>query len=133
MTWFNYVYMLSFIKLGISIVKYIPQVCLGFPSSSAHKCDCVILQVLLNYQRKSTDGWNIDNVMLDFTGGLLSFGQLIMDCACARDWSGISGDPVKFGKKLNRICFCCCSSSGFMSVRAGLFRQDSGLPPCSST
>ena len=78
LTWFNYLYALSFVKLAISIVKYIPQ-------------------VALNFRRKSTDGWNIDNVLLDFTGGGLSFGQQMMDCACARDWSGIVGDPVKFG------------------------------------
>jgi len=40
---------------------------------------------------------SIYNVLLDFTGGLLSIGQLLMDCAVSGDWSGIQGDPVKFG------------------------------------
>lgn len=36
-------------------------------------------------------------MLLDFVGGLLSLAQLLMDCAVKGDWSGISGDPVKFG------------------------------------
>lgn len=38
LSWLNWLYFLSFVKLGISLVKYIPQ-------------------VLLNYKRKSTVGW----------------------------------------------------------------------------
>jgi len=66
------------IKLAISFVKYCPQ-------------------VFLNFRRKSTIGWNIWNVLLDFTGGLLSVAQLIFDSWRKGDWGGITGDPVKFG------------------------------------
>jgi cystinosin len=31
-----------------------------------------IYQAMLNYDRKSTEGFSIENVILDFTGGLLS-------------------------------------------------------------
>ena len=75
---FNYLYGLSFIKLAISVSKYVPQ-------------------VLLNARRRSTVGWNIDNVILDFTGGALSLTQQMIDSGCSQDWSAISGDPVKFG------------------------------------
>lgn len=47
------------------------------------------MQVCLNYKRRSTDGWNIDNVMLDFTGGVLSLAQLLLDAGCARDWTKV--------------------------------------------
>ena len=40
--------------------------------------------------------FSIYNVMLDFTGGALSVGQLVMDCEISHDWSQLSGDPVKF-------------------------------------
>jgi cystinosin len=77
-TWLNLLTYLSYVKLAISLMKYIPQ-------------------AILNYRRKSTIGWSIENILLDFTGGALSVGQEIMDCAVSNDWSGISGDPVKFG------------------------------------
>ncbi len=50
----------------------------------------------MNYSRKSTVGWNIDNVVLDFTGGSLSVAQLLLDGWLTNSWSGVSGDPVKF-------------------------------------
>jgi hypothetical protein len=64
-SWYNFAYFLSYIKLVISFVKYIPQ-------------------VLLNYRRKTTAGWSMENVMLDIVGGCLSVVQLVMD-------SGIDG------------------------------------------
>ena len=77
-TWLDFFLGLSWVKLGISVVKYTPQ-------------------VYLNYSRKRTTGWNIWNVLLDFTGGSLSIAQMIMDCVSQSDWSQVSGDPVKFG------------------------------------
>ena len=32
----------------------------------------------LNYQRKSTVGWSIGNVLLDFTGGVFSILQMFL-------------------------------------------------------
>ena len=74
----DYLYMLSSIKLIITIIKYIPQ-------------------VLLNYTRKSTVGWNIWNVLLDFSGGMLSLLQLILDAWSMNDFTAITGNWVKFG------------------------------------
>jgi cystinosin len=53
--------------------------------------------VWLNYRRQSTEGWNMHNVLLDFGGGALSLVQLVMDGAATRDWSAVTGNPVKFG------------------------------------
>jgi len=75
--WIFFFYYLSGVKVGISFIKYCPQ-------------------VYLNFRRKSTVGWNIWNVLLDFTGGLLSLGQLVFDSWRTRDWNGITGDPAKF-------------------------------------
>ena len=57
---FNSLIYLGWCKVAISLVKYIPQ-------------------VISNYRRKSTIGWNIHNMLLDFTGGLFSFGQNFVD------------------------------------------------------
>ena len=32
---------------------------------------------------------------MDVLGGVLSIAQLIIDCSLQKDWSGISGNPVK--------------------------------------
>jgi len=82
----DFLYFLSSIKLTITIVKYIPQ-------------------VLMNYRRKSTDGWNVWNVLLDFSGGTLSTLQLVLDCVDMGDWNGISGNWTKFGLGFVSIVF----------------------------
>jgi len=74
--WLTYITLLSYVKVVISIWKYCPQ-------------------VWMNYQRKSTDGWSISNVLLDFSGGLLSVMQLCLDAALADDWSAVVGNPAK--------------------------------------
>jgi len=77
---------LSYLKLTISLTKYAPQ-------------------AVLNWQRKSTEGWSIHNVLLDFAGGSLSVAQLVMDCTVTSDWSGVQGDPVKFGLGFTSMVF----------------------------
>jgi cystinosin len=57
---FNSVIYMGWCKVFISLIKYIPQ-------------------VIFNYKRQSTVGWNIHNILLDFTGGTFSFGQNIVD------------------------------------------------------
>ncbi|CAG8529572.1 13908_t:CDS:2 [Ambispora leptoticha] len=84
--WIDLLYFLGYIKLCISLIKYLPQ-------------------VRLNYMRKSTIGWSIHNILLDFTGGMLSLFQLIFDAYLENNWSGISGDPIKFGLGLLSILF----------------------------
>ena len=76
---------LSYIKLVISIAKYVPQ-------------------VYLNHARQSTVGWSIGK-LLDFTGGVLSVFQAFLDCSLSGNWSGIAGDPVKFGLGFISIIF----------------------------
>lgn len=36
-------------------------------------------------------------MLLDFAGGWLSLAQLCIDSALQNDWSGVTGNPVKFG------------------------------------
>lgn len=97
------VYTLQYVKLAISIIKYVPQ-------------------AYLNYQRKATTGWSIHNILLDISGGGLSLAQLVLDSSLQSmlsfspaelsfspaelcwagltvwkdDWSGLTGNPVKF-------------------------------------
>ena len=42
-------------------------------------------------------GWSIWQIWLDFTGGILSVAQLVIDSSLQKDWSGLTGNPVKLG------------------------------------
>ena len=72
------VYAVGYVKLFITIVKYIPQ-------------------AWTNYQRKSTVGWSIEQILMDMLGGVLSIAQLVIDSSLQKDWSGVTGNPVKLG------------------------------------
>ncbi|KAL8734197.1 MAG: hypothetical protein Q9166_001683 [cf. Caloplaca sp. 2 TL-2023] len=76
--WIDVIYGISFIKLLITTIKYIPQ-------------------VYTNYKCKSTVGWSIYQNLMDLLGGVLSVLQLVIDSSLEGDWSGITGNPVKFG------------------------------------
>lgn len=51
---------MGLMKVAISFVKYLPQ-------------------VYLNWSRKRTTGWSLENVILDLLGGLFSFIQIFID------------------------------------------------------
>ncbi|EDW16846.2 cystinosin homolog [Drosophila mojavensis] len=84
--WLDFLYYCSYIKLAITIIKYIPQ-------------------ALMNYRRKSTEGWSIGNILLDFTGGTLSMLQMLLNAHNYDDWPSIFGDPTKFGLGLFSVLF----------------------------
>eukprot|EP00483_Globobulimina_turgida_P012882 UN12906 len=56
---FSTISFFGYIKVAVTVVKYIPQ-------------------VYMNWRDKSTTGWSIHNVLLDFTGGTLSSLQQIL-------------------------------------------------------
>lgn len=85
-TWLTYLYYFSYIKLGVTLIKYIPQ-------------------AWMNFRRKSTVGWSIGNVLLDFTGGSLSLLQMFLLAYNSDDWGSIFGDPTKFGLGFFSILF----------------------------
>jgi cystinosin len=84
--WLLGLYYLSSVKMIISFIKYLPQ-------------------IIVNYQRKSTLGWSIHNILLDFSGGLLSILQSVVDAIHLGNWNAITGNWVKFGMGLSSIIF----------------------------
>ncbi|RFU34992.1 hypothetical protein B7463_g1390, partial [Scytalidium lignicola] len=84
--WIDVVYAVSYVKLFITLVKYMPQ-------------------VITNYCNHSTQGWAIEQILLDFVGGILSIAQLGIDSYLQRDWSGITGNPVKLALGNSSIVF----------------------------
>lgn len=85
-TWLTYLYYFSYIKIGVTLIKYIPQ-------------------AWMNFQLKSTEGWSIGNVLLDFTGGSLSILQMFLLAYNNDDWDSIFGDFTKFGLGAISILF----------------------------
>uniref|UniRef100_T1J5Q5 Cystinosin homolog n=1 Tax=Strigamia maritima TaxID=126957 RepID=T1J5Q5_STRMM len=69
MNWLEYLYFVSYVKLVVTLIKYCPQ-------------------AYFNYRRKSTVGWSIGNVLMDFTGA---------------DWFSMLTDPTKLGLGLFSI------------------------------
>jgi cystinosin len=63
-------------KLILTIAKYVPQ-------------------VYLNWKLKSTVGWSIYNVLLDFGGGIASIAQLLLDAYRSGHLQGIEGTLSK--------------------------------------
>uniref|UniRef100_A0A8D0L2W3 Cystinosin n=1 Tax=Sphenodon punctatus TaxID=8508 RepID=A0A8D0L2W3_SPHPU len=86
MTWLQFLFFFSYIKLGVTLVKYFPQ-------------------AYMNFLRKSTKGWSIGNVLLDFTGGALSLLQMFLQSYNNDEWKLIFGDPTKFGLGIFSIIF----------------------------
>lgn len=67
---------------------------------------------MLNYQRKSTSGWQIWNIILDWYGGSLSIIQLVGDSfveakaqGLQHSYTGVLGNPAKLGLGLISIFF----------------------------
>lgn len=85
-SWLTATYIFSYVKLIVTLVKYIPQ-------------------AWSNFMRKSTHGWSIGQNLLDLTGGILSFGQQFVDAINVGDWAIIYGNPVKLGLALISIGF----------------------------
>lgn len=69
-------YFYSYVKIIISCIKYIPQ-------------------VVLNYRRKSTEGWSIGYVLFDLIGGILSLIQMVLLAINYNDWSSLFGSITK--------------------------------------
>ncbi|XP_075053048.1 cystinosin [Mixophyes fleayi] len=85
-SWLQFLFCFSYIKLAITLMKYFPQ-------------------VYMNFRRKSTEGWSIGNVLLDFTGGSFSIIQMFLQSYNNDEWKLIFGDPTKFGLGLFSIIF----------------------------
>lgn len=77
----------GFTKMVITLIKYSPQ-------------------VWLNYQRQSTQGWSIGAILLDFSGGMLSFFQMFLLSIYENDWSQFEGGNIpKLGLSVISIGF----------------------------
>ncbi|KAJ7308803.1 hypothetical protein JRQ81_008070 [Phrynocephalus forsythii] len=85
-TWLQFLFYFSYIKLAVTLIKYFPQ-------------------AYMNFRRKSTEGWSIGNVLLDFIGGAFSLIQMFLQSYNNDTWKLVFGDPTKFGLGVFSIFF----------------------------
>eukprot|EP01105_Mastigella_eilhardi_P027173 TRINITY_DN8235_c0_g1_i1.p1 TRINITY_DN8235_c0_g1~~TRINITY_DN8235_c0_g1_i1.p1 ORF type:complete len:333 (-),score=79.18 TRINITY_DN8235_c0_g1_i1:68-994(-) len=110
-----WVYYLSYLKLAVTASKYAPQ-------------------VWINFKRKCTQGWSIGNVLLDTTGGFLSFVQMFLDSINMGNWSEFTGNPTKLGLSVLSLGY----DSIFLFQHYVLYRghkppKPHASPPCEDT
>lgn len=80
-------YTLSYVKMAVTLTKYAPQ-------------------AAFNCARRSTVGWSVTNILLDFTGGLSSLAQQLLGAWWWRDLrSVISANPVRFALSVASLGF----------------------------
>jgi len=84
--WLDYLYYFSYVKVGVTLLKYIPQ-------------------AYQNFVRKSTLGWSIGNILLDTTGGVLSFMQIFLDGLNTGNWQIFEGGGAKFALSIITLLF----------------------------
>jgi len=90
------------------------------------KCNRTLLtQVLFNCQRRSTKGWSILNILLDWMGGVLSLLQQLVTCWQAGNWGAVTANPVKLGLAVISILM----DSVFMVQHYVLFPESEAPPP----
>jgi cystinosin len=80
----------GYCKAAITFIKYTPQ-------------------VYLNYKNKSTSGWSIGNVLLDFCGGSFSLLQLVIEAVG-------NGRPIIGDGAFNAIKFTLSILSIFYNI-----------------
>ncbi|XP_031211035.1 cystinosin isoform X5 [Mastomys coucha] len=66
---------------------------------------CCLYEAYMNFYYKSTKGWSIGGVLLDFTGGSFSLLQMFLQSYNNDQWTLIFGDPTKFGLGVFTIFF----------------------------
>ncbi|ODV94291.1 hypothetical protein PACTADRAFT_4236 [Pachysolen tannophilus NRRL Y-2460] len=74
--WLDLLTSLGLFKILMSVCKNVPQ-------------------VIYNYNRKSTHGWPIEMIWLDFIGGLLSLLQLVLDASISQNYKDILNNLPK--------------------------------------
>jgi len=85
-SWLTFLYLLSYMKLLITLTKFVPQ-------------------VMTNYRHKSTKGWSVGNILLDLSGGLASLLQMVLVADNSQDWTSITGDLTKLGLSAVSLSF----------------------------
>ncbi|KFR05487.1 Cystinosin [Opisthocomus hoazin] len=104
MTWLQFLFCFSYIKLAVTLIKYFPQVNLNFSAFILYSCH---------------------KPSAYFTGGSFSLLQMFLQSYNNDQWKLIFGDPTKFGLGVFSVIF----DIVFMVQHYCLYRRR-GYEPC---
>jgi cystinosin len=79
-------YMLSVVKIFMTLVKYVPQ-------------------AVMNHRLKSTVAWSVHNNTLDLVGGVFSVSQSVLDSVVQHDPTIITHNPIKIALGIISMLF----------------------------
>lgn len=85
-SWLWLISIFNSIQVFMTVIKYIPQ-------------------VFMNFVRKSTDGFSIGNILLDFSGGVANYGQMAVQSIDQDSWVNFYGNIGKTLLSLVSIFF----------------------------
>ncbi|KAI9127660.1 hypothetical protein K1719_000653 [Acacia pycnantha] len=74
--WLWLLSILSGIQVFMTVIKYLPQ-------------------AVMNFRRKSTEGWSIGNILLDFSGSIGNYSQMVIQSKDQGSWANFSGNIGK--------------------------------------
>ncbi|KAI4350578.1 hypothetical protein L6164_005025 [Bauhinia variegata] len=75
-SWLWLVNIFNSIQVFMTVIKYIPQ-------------------AIMNFLRKSTDGFSIGNILLDFSGGMANYAQMVVQSIDQDSWVNFYGNIGK--------------------------------------
>lgn len=85
-SWLWLISIFNSIQVFMTVIKYIPQ-------------------AFMNFRRKSTDGFSIGNILLDFTGGVANYAQMAVQSIDQNSWVNFYGNIGKTLLSLISIFF----------------------------
>uniref|UniRef100_A0A2N9EVI7 Cystinosin homolog n=1 Tax=Fagus sylvatica TaxID=28930 RepID=A0A2N9EVI7_FAGSY len=85
-SWLWLISIFNSIQVFMTVIKYIPQ-------------------AFMNFARKSTDGFSIGNILLDLSGGVASYGQMVVQSIDQDSWVNFYGNIGKTLLSLVSIFF----------------------------
>ncbi|TKY58868.1 Cystinosin-like protein [Spatholobus suberectus] len=84
--WLWLISIFSGIQICMTVIKYIPQ-------------------AVMNFMRKSTEGWSIVNILLDFSGSIANYAQMAMQSIDQHSWVNFYGNIGKLLLSLVSLFF----------------------------
>ncbi|XP_015946534.1 cystinosin homolog isoform X2 [Arachis duranensis] len=85
-SWLWLISIFNTMQVILAVIKYIPQ-------------------AVMNFMRKSTDGFSIGNVLLDFSGGVTNYAQMVAQSIDQNSWVNFSGNIGKVLLSLVSVFF----------------------------
>lgn len=105
-SWLWLISIFNSIQVFMTVIKYIPQ-------------------VIMNFMRKSTDGFSIGNILLDCLGGVTNYAQMAVQSIDQNSWVNFYGNIGKTLLSLVSIFF----DLVFMCQHYVLYPENKAVPP----